>query len=67
MVSMSLLQDVLFKYWLSHLPNIEKVIQSGGALVLTSIKRRMKMMHIPKSKRDNSYKVSSVVPVQFKS
>lgn len=32
MVSMSLLLDVLFKYWLNRLPNIEKVIRSGGGV-----------------------------------
>lgn len=58
---MNLLPDVLFKYWLNYLPNIEKITQ-----VLVSIKRGIKMIHIPNvrlfSKCDHSYKVSSVVP-----
>lgn len=58
---MNLLPDVLFKYWLNYLPNIEKITQ-----VLLPIKRGIKMIHIPNvhlfSKYDHSYKASSVVP-----
>lgn len=58
---MNLLPDVLFKYWLNYLPNIEKITQ-----VLLSIKRGIKMIHIPNvhlfSKCDHSYKASSVFP-----
>ena len=42
MVAMSLLQDVLFKYWLNHLPSIEKVIQSGGGFSFDIYKKEDK-------------------------